>query len=111
MTCGTGQGHYGDGLYFSKNSMTAKGYGLAPPCVRPPANMQHFVSADAGNAVFVALILRGATEEEREVVTDECRGSRLPPQYKSRHVMKESGIEEYVIFDEARAIPRYLIIF
>merc|ERR1711920_335045 len=96
--------------YFSKNSMTAKGYGLAPPCVRPPANMQHFVSAEAGNAVFVALILRGAYDE-RQVVTEECRGSPLPRQYKSRHVQRDNGIEEYVIFDEARAIPRYLLIF
>jgi len=107
---------YGNGIYFTTMSHTAKGYGLAQGKQRPPQNMTDFISPGAGNAVIMALVLVGKCEViERDGFSKAAAEQELPPldssQYDSRVVKKKTGNDELVIFDESQAIPRYLLVF
>mmetsp|Transcript_371 Transcript_371/g.1089 ORF Transcript_371/g.1089 Transcript_371/m.1089 type:complete len:123 (+) Transcript_371:3-371(+) len=97
---------YGDGLYYTSCSHTAKGYGLAPGKNHPPWNLQDFVSKDAGNAVFVVSVLVGKPDEVKDRTT-----SGLPRGTHSRVVAKHTGVDELVVFNEAQALPTHVIVF
>lgn len=105
---------YGNGIYFTTMSHTAKGYGLAQGKQRPPRNVTDFISPGAGNAVIMALVLIGRPEIIEGFGKDAAEQD-LPPldysQYDSRLVKKKTGNDELVIFNESQAIPRYLLIF
>mmetsp|Transcript_24258 Transcript_24258/g.47167 ORF Transcript_24258/g.47167 Transcript_24258/m.47167 type:complete len:128 (+) Transcript_24258:3-386(+) len=106
------QGHFGNDsvmgeIRFAATSHAAKGLGLAPGKEPPPRNLQHFVADDAGNAVFVAGVLLGTPQ----VVAAPTRG-RLPHGTHSRIADQNvTGVDEIIIFDEAQAIPKALILF
>jgi len=106
------QGHFGNDIVigemrFTASSHAAKGQGLAPGKDPPPRNLQHFVDADAGNAMFVAGVLMGTPQ----IVTSRTEG-QLPPGTHSRIADQDAtGVDEIVIFDEAQAVPKALIVF
>lgn len=106
------QGHFGNDsvmgeMRFTASSHAAKGHGLAPGKDPPPRNLHHFVEADAGNAVFVAGVLLGTPQ----VVTSQTKG-QLPHGCHSRIAdQNATGVDEIIIFDEAQAIPKALILF
>jgi len=96
----------GCGIRFSAGTHTAKGQGLAPGKEPPPTNLEHFVSFAAGNAVFVADVLLG-----RPQIVASQTDSLPPAGVHSRIADQACGVDEIVIFDEAQALPRALILF
>mmetsp|Transcript_52900 Transcript_52900/g.97880 ORF Transcript_52900/g.97880 Transcript_52900/m.97880 type:complete len:407 (-) Transcript_52900:202-1422(-) len=101
------RGSYGDGLYFTSASHTAKGYGLADgvPHPKDKASLPHFVSQRAGNCVLVVHVLAGATDSGGGTgVLDTAK-------YDSRVVNKSTGNDELVIWDEDQVLPAYVITF
>jgi len=96
----------GTGIRFSAGSHTAKGQGLAPGKEPPPANLEHFAGVDAGNAVFVADVLLG-----RPQIVSSHTSAVLPAGMHSRIADQACGVDEIVIYDDAQALPRALILF
>jgi len=97
----------GGEIHFRDGSHAAKGQGLAPGRIPPPESLDDFVSHSlAGNAVFVANVLLGTPQ----IVSERTKGP-LPPGTHSRIAEKAYGVDEIVIFDEAQAVPRALILF
>jgi len=96
----------GRGIRFSSGAHTAKGQGLAPGQEPPPANLEHFVGVDAGNAVFVADVLLG-----RPQVVSSDTSAALPAGMHSRVADQACGVDEILIYDDAQARPRALILF
>lgn len=101
---------FGDGLYFTSYSHTAKGYGLKDGKNYPPKNMQDFVNPGAGNCILVLSVLCGNVER-KELPPGAAQLPDLAPGYHSRVVNKSNGIDELVIFSEAQVMPRALITF
>jgi len=97
---------YVGGIRFAAWAHTAKGQGLAPGKRPPPTDTQDFVCSGAGNALFVADVLVG----QPEVVSKPVAGA-LQAGAHSRVADASTGIDEVVIFDEAQAVPRALIVF
>jgi len=93
-------------IRFSAGTHTAKGQGLAPGKEPPPANLDHFVGAAAGNAVFVADVLLG-----RSQIVSSHTSAALPAGTHSRIADKACGVDEILIYDDAQALPRALILF
>jgi len=98
-------GSYGDGVYFTSASHTAKGYGLAKgvPHPKDSHSLSGFVSPGAGNCIFVVKVLAGLAETGGT--------GTLGAQYDSRVVNKTTGNDELVIWDEDQALPTYVITF
>merc|ERR1712129_317575 len=96
----------GAGIRFSSGTHTAKGQGLAPGKEPPPANLEYFVSAVAGNAVFVADVLLG-----RPHIVSSPTSAALPAGMHSRIADQDCGVDEIVIHDDTQAVPRALIFF
>mmetsp|Transcript_61789 Transcript_61789/g.122261 ORF Transcript_61789/g.122261 Transcript_61789/m.122261 type:complete len:653 (-) Transcript_61789:263-2221(-) len=94
------------GIRFSAGAHTAKGQGLAPGKEPPPANLEHFVGAAAGNAVFVADVLLGRPQIVSSHTNDALRAGM-----HSCIADQACGVDEIVIFDGAQALPRALILF
>lgn len=101
---------FGDGLYFTSYSHTAKGYGLKDGKKYPPLNMEDFVGDGAGNCILVFSVLCGNVEK----ISVKPGAASLPdlvPGFHSRVVNKTNGIDELVIFSEAQVMPRFVITF
>jgi len=96
----------GGEIHFRAGSHAAKGQGLAPGKTPPPESLDDFVSSSAGNAVFVANVLLGTPQP----VATRTTGP-LPSGMHSRVAEKAYGVDEIVVFDEAQAIPRALVLF
>merc|ERR1712129_106741 len=96
----------GRGIRFSAGAHTAKGQGLAPGKEPPPANLEHFVGVSAGNAVFVADVLLG-----RPQIVSSHTNAALPTGMHSRIADQACGVDEIIIYDDAQALPRALILF
>jgi len=96
----------GSGIRFSAGSHTAKGQGLSPGNEPPPANLEHFVGVAAGNAVFVADVLLG-----RPQIVSSHTSAALPAGMHSRIADQTCGVDEIVIYNDAQALPRALILF
>jgi hypothetical protein len=96
----------GRGIRFSEGAHTAKGQGLAPGKEPPPANLEHFVDASAGNAVFVADVLLG-----RPQIVSSHTSAALPTGMHSRIADQACGVDEIIVYDDAQALPRALILF
>lgn len=112
----SGTATYGNGLYFTAMSHTAKGYGIDRSLQRAPRNMEDFVSKEAKNAVLLVLCLAGNAEEVEGIPYDPNVAPKGmdppdPDEFHSRVVKKGNGNDELVIFDEAQAMPRYMITF
>lgn len=97
---------YAGGIRFATWAHTAKGQGLAPGRRPPPMDLEEFVASGAGNAVFVADVLVGTPEFVSEPTAQPLREGR-----HSRVANIDSGIDEIVVYDEAQAVPRALILF
>jgi len=96
----------GAGIRFSAGAHAAKGQGLAPGKEPPPANLEHFVSVAAGNAVLVADVLLG-----RPQIVSSRTSVALPAGMHSRIADQDCGVDEIVVYDDAQALPRALILF
>lgn len=97
---------YVGGIRFSTWAHTAKGQGLAPGKKPPPLDLRDFVGPGSGNAVFLADVLAGRSQVVYQPTTKV-----LPEGTHSRVADESTGIDELLIFDEAQAIPRALIVF
>jgi len=101
-------GVYGDGIYFTSMSSTAKGYGIDKSAGYSFAN-GNWQDAAAGNSVLLAHVTCGRVETVHE-------GYKVGPQvdfnqHDSRKVDKKSGADELVIFHGQRAFVKYVIVF
>mmetsp|Transcript_51668 Transcript_51668/g.102725 ORF Transcript_51668/g.102725 Transcript_51668/m.102725 type:complete len:439 (+) Transcript_51668:114-1430(+) len=100
------KGHYGGGIYFTSMSSTAKGYGINTGAGYS-FQKDNWRDAGAGNSVLLVNIACGKVEK----VTDKCNVPIDKSKYHSRTVDKTNGADELVIFDEQKALVRYVIVF
>jgi len=111
----SGSAMFGDGLYFTSYTHTAKGYGLADKTAIPPRNLEHFVSADAGNAIFQCSVALGNADmiAASPDVADHTR-YMAPPDFHtfdSRVVNKTTGNDELVVWNEDQVLLMFMITF
>jgi len=111
----SGTAMFGDGLYFTSQSHTAKGYGLANPAAAPPADLKHFVASGAGNVIFICHVLAGNAETitvpPGGISTTQSMKSPDFNKFDSRVVNKSNGNDELVIWNESQVLPLFLITF
>mmetsp|Transcript_26876 Transcript_26876/g.49422 ORF Transcript_26876/g.49422 Transcript_26876/m.49422 type:complete len:791 (-) Transcript_26876:217-2589(-) len=112
----SGNAKFGDGFYFTTKSHTAKGYGLADKSKYPPNDRDYFVSAAAGNVIFICDVLVGKAEKRTAAagMGDLTQSWAQPDEkdFDSRIVDKpDTGNDELIVWGEDQVLPKFLVIF
>jgi len=100
------KGVYGDGIYFTSMSSTAKGYGIDTSAGYTFQN-NNWNHPAAGNSVLVVTVACGRVE----TVTQQTGAPLDFNQYDSRKIDKATGVDELVIWHNEKALVRYVVVF
>jgi len=113
------QGVYGNGLYFTSVTSTAKGYGISNPAYQFLKGGQWW-SADAGNVILVCSVTCGNAHvihpddvvQYPKIKTSRWTGTPLQAGQHSRIIDKPvSGVDECVIFDADQVLVTHVLFF
>jgi len=100
-------GVYGNGVYFTSMSSTAKGYGI-DKSAGYTFQKNNWQDPKAGNSVLMALIACGRVETVKE---SDPPTPLDKSQYDARKVDKASGADELVIWEKEKAFVKWVVVF